>query len=196
MKYWSWRIKRLLNRRYDQSGAQWEKGFKKRKFPRKIRSFGRYDNLPNTTRFNKTTNSKPFLFFLWEIVTSQPELQHTIIFCAQLHVNSLKKVLSRVVVTMPSCSEKKKSFLSLLKNFSAQSHEITHHPTLLRWFGTPARSHHPSQSPASQMLLWLKWSKCPVTGSNILWKPSQKTGGCYGSNYYPLEWDDTCYLCV
>ena len=88
-------------------------------------------------------------------------------------------------------AQKKKSFLSLLKNFSAQSHEITHHPTLLRWFGTPARSHHPSQSPTSQMLLWLKWSKCPVTGSNILWKPSQKTGGCYGSNYCPLEWDAT-----
>ena len=145
MKYWSWRIKRLLNRRYDQSGAQWEKGFKKRKFPRKIRSFGRYDNLPNTTRFNKTTNSKPILFFLWEIVTSQPELQHTIIFCAQLHVNSLKKVLSRVDVTMPSCSEKKK--------FSKFAEELF---CTEPWNNTPSNTSemiwHSSQVSSSQLV--------------------------------------------
>lgn len=85
----------LLNRRYDQLGAQWEKSLKKKGFLWKIRRTGSYDNLANTAKCNKTTNSKPFILhmFLRKIVPSQPELQHTVTFCLQLHVNSLEKVL-------------------------------------------------------------------------------------------------------
>lgn len=155
LKYWCKTLKEksktsivcLLNRRYDQLGAQWEKSLKKKGFLWKIRRIGSYDNLANTAKCNKTTNSKPFILhmFLRKIVPSQPELQHTVTFCLQLHVNSLEKVLSRFDVTMPSCTEKK-SFPSLLKNFFAQSPEIKHHPTLLWWFGSPAKSYRPGHS--------------------------------------------------
>lgn len=189
----------LLNRRYDQLGAQWEKSLKKKGFLWKIRRIGSYDNLANTAKCNKTTNSKPFILhmFLRKIVPSQPELQHTVTFCLQLHVNSLEKVLSRFDVTMPSCTEKK-SFPSLLKNFFCTEpwNKTPSNTFVMIWLSSQVLSSRP-QSPASQML-WLKWSKCLEPGPNILWKPSQKSGGCYGTKIIIvlLEWDATCYLCV
>lgn len=207
LKYWCKTLKEksktsivcLLNRRYDQLGAQWEKSLKKKGFLWKIRRIGSYDNLANTAKCNKTTNSKPFILhmFLWEIVPSKPELQHTVTFCLQLHVNSLEKVLSRFDVTMPSCTEKK-SFPSLLKNFFCTEpwNKTPSNTFVMIWLSSQVLSSRP-QSPASQML-WLKWSKCLGTGPNILWKPSQKSGGCYGTKIIIvlLEWDATCYLCV
>lgn len=117
LKYWCKTLKEksktsivcLLNRRYDQLGAQWEKSLKKKGFLWKIRRIGSYDNLANTAKCNKTTNSKPFILhmFLRKIVPSQPELQHTVTFCLQQHVNSLEKVLSRSMWRCPRAQKKK-----------------------------------------------------------------------------------------